>query len=85
MVLLNFSCLPVDWLVARTAAETHAKAAESHGDLLASRLVGKIVGLEEQVEILAKVEGGNKIEKKEEQPKKLIERLKSPSLSLPKK
>ncbi|XP_005728007.1 claudin-4-like [Pundamilia nyererei] len=41
--------IQVDWLVARTAAETHAKAAESHGDLLASRLVGKIVGLEEQV------------------------------------
>lgn len=71
LVLLNFSCLPVDWLVARTAAETHAKAAESHGGLLASRLVGKIVGVEEQVEILAKVEGGNKIEKKRRAAKKI--------------
>lgn len=80
LVLLNFSCLPVDWLVARTAAETHAKAAESHGDLLASRLVGKIVGLEEQVEILAKVEGGNQIEKKRRAAKKIDWKIEIPQL-----
>lgn len=80
LVLLNFLCLPVDWLVACTAAETHAKAAESHGGLLASRLVGKIAGLEEQVEILAKVEGGNKIEKKRRAAKKIDWKIEIPQL-----